>query len=273
MDKEIEKEVIIERPVNNIVIETAQDDIKNAGIVIDEPKMQESKPEKEAKEEAPKEEKPQKKSRAQRKIERQNQEIRDLKQENEKLAKQESKPKKVKEEVSEPNAEDFETYEEYEEALASHKKQAVVEEPEKDKPQPKEDKRIANMREDGAEDYEDFNEKVSDPQLPLTQTMLNEALDTESPQDIVYYLASNKDITKKIASMSEDKQKREILKIEVLLEQKEKEPKKEDKVRVSKAPEPINPLNGGTETVRTPETAESYSEYENLRAKQNRSSW
>lgn len=252
-------------PLENFKVETPKDDIKKAEQSM-EPEKQESKPEDaKAQEEVKKEEntEPPKKSRSQRRIEKQNQEIKNLKAELE--AKQESKPKEVKEEAKEPNAEDFEEFDDYEEALKKFEEKKVKP---KEEVKPKADARIANMQKDGREQHKDFDKLVSAKDFPLTQEVLNEVLETDVPADVLYHLANNKKLAKKIADLDKKGIQRELIKIELKLEEK---PTKE--VKVTKAPEPINPLNGGTETVRTLETTKSYNEYERLRNQTKNQKW
>lgn len=257
-EQEVKQEEIIEP--SNVTVSTVEDDKREA--MGEEPEK--AKEEEPKKEEVKDETKPPKKTRSQRRIERQAKELKELREEMEAL-KQESKPK-AKEEAKEPDPSDFEEYEEYEKALEDFKKPKPKEEEKKPSAY---DKRIAEMTEDGREEYEDFDTLVTAPDLALTQDLLKEILDTDNPSDTLYYLANNKDLTKKVSSMDAKGRAKELLKIEIKLENKTVEPQK----KVTAAPEPINPLNGGSETIRTPETANSYKEYEQLRAKQSKQAW
>lgn len=204
-----------------------------------------------------KEEKPKKKSRAQKRIERQQRENIALREEIERLKTQTPKKEKEVEEID-PDA--YDTYEEYLDALA----ESEIQEPKQEQQteaKPQIDTKIEDMFEDGNEDYEDFDEKVKAPDLPLTEQLLSNVLESESPADVAYYLANNKDLTKKLAGMSDKKQLKEIAKIELKLENKEE--KKE--VEVSKAPAPIEPLDGGRQPVKSlDDDGLSYEEYEKL---------
>ena len=279
MEQEVikQEQAVVETPQDNFVIETAEDDIKNAGIDITaQPEKQESKPSdadpvvKEEVKQVEQESKPPKKSRSQRRIERQSQEIKDLKAE---LGqKQETKPAEVKVEAPEP--EDFDDFDDYEEALAKFETNPVVEK-ETQKPETKADKsesvlqkRIAEINADGAEDYDDYSELMKAEDLIISKPMLEEMLEFDSPSDIAYYLATHKDKSKEMATMSKRQIQKEMIKIEIALESK---PQKE--VKVTKIPEPINPLNGGTETVRTLKDSKTYKEYESLRKIDQRSNW
>lgn len=280
MEKEIvENPPVVEVPKDTMVIETAQDDIDKLGLTLEELQgKQESKPTdsanpevKEDVKEVIKEEEPVKKSRSQRRIERQAQENKELKKELEELKSTKETPKVEK--LVEPDMDNFDNYEDYEKALEfyekkSNAKEVVKEIPKKEQEETKGDNRIVEAFEDGKEDYKDFEELVRAPDLQLSESLLNEALDSETPSDVLYYLASNKELTRKISSLDERGIKKEILKIELALENKQTVSKK-----VTNAPEPINPLNGGTEAVRTINDAKSYTEYENLRNATRKNEW
>ena len=191
------------------------------------------------------EEKPKpKKSRAQKRIERQQRDNKALREEIERL-----KALQQEDKVIDPD--DFDSYEEYLDAMAE------------EKPEPKQDismdNRVADMFEDGNEEYEDFNEKVKAPDLALTEELFSNVLESENPAEVVYYLANNKDLTQKIAKLSEKQQIKEIAKIELSLGEKEK------KVEVSKAPKPIEPLDGGRQPIKSLDDDDlPYEEYEKL---------
>jgi len=241
MSEEIKTEQVEKQPEvedNGIVVSSLEDDMNALGVqteVKQESKEEDTQPKEEAKDEV----KQPKKSRSQRRIERLAKENQELK---EQLETQESKPQ-AKEDALIPDAEDFENYEDYEKALEDFNNPPVKAKPEQ---QPNEDARIADMREDGVEEYEDFEELVTAPDLALTQSVLNEALEAENPADIVYYLATHKDEAKKIAGMSPRQMSKALVKIEMDLEKK---PAK--KTKVTKAPEPIKPVEGGSATVKS----------------------
>lgn len=261
--EEENKDQSIETVNNGIVVESIEDDMKNLGIETDEQESKDvsetdEKSGKEAeKEDATTEKKP-KKSRAQKKIERQAREIKELKAQ----AQQESsREDQHEQEDDEPKVEDFEDYDDYLDALEEksakvpEKKEAPVEK----KAQP--DSRIQDMLEDGEEDYENFEELLSAPDLALTQGLLNTVLESEAPADVAYYLATNKDETKELAKLSPRQQEKAILKLEIKLEngEQKKEPKQ------SNAPEPINPLNGGSSQAKTLDDGDlSYEDHEKL---------
>lgn len=254
--------------VSNVIIESFEDDMKAMGVEI--PDVKESKetvqtPKEDDKKAVETKTADKKQSRAQRRIQRQQDEIKALK---EQIATQESKPSKVKEEAKAPEPEEFEDYEAYETALAEFESTAKKPDTKPEKKENKDDglaTRIAEMREDGIEDYSDFEELVSVTDLALTVDIINEALDSENPSEIVYYLAKNKKETLRISKLTKKQIQKEILKIELKLEEK---PTVNSLKAASNAPEPINPIDGSSPEVRTAETATSYNEFERMRTAQ-----
>jgi len=236
MDQENPKEEIEnnKEAENAIEIHSLESDMKAMGIGTEEEEsIEEEQPaDAESQEEETQDPKPKKKSRAQRKIERQNRKIKELE---DQLHKKESKPSEVKEEI---NVDDFENYDDYLKALDEQEEAPAQEE--KKEETPTEDNRIAEMFEDGAEDFgEEFDKLVRADDLRLSEALLNEVLDAENPSAVAYYLATHKDLSAKISEMTPKQVLKEVAKIEIELE---KEPVKV--VKKSKAPEPINPISG-----------------------------
>jgi len=233
MEEEIPK--IEETEVNEgFEIHSTESDMQRMGIETEEQESNEEEPTAEVepqKEEA--EEKPKKKSRAQRKIERQN---RELKAKNERIAELESKPA-AKEDTTVIDSDDYENYDDYLEALASQEE----EKPEKEEPKLEEDSRVKDLFDDGNEDYDDFDEKVRDKDLIVSEDLLNEIFEADNPSEVAYYLANNKKLSEKLSSMTPREIAKEVTKIELKLETK---PAKS--VQVSNAPEPITPLEGNS---------------------------
>ena len=190
----------------------------------DEPKAQEE------------EEKPKKKSRTQRRIERITRENVELR---EKLADTKPEPKGEPEEI---NIDDFDDYDKYLEAVRDQ--ETKVKEPKVDDEQPKlfADEALRDAVEDGAEDYDDFDTMIRAKDLALTGSILGTVLESEIASDILYHLANNKDETRKIAGMTPRQQTKALMKIELSLESKPRGTVK--KKKISKAPEPITPVDG-----------------------------
>ncbi len=103
--------------------------------------------------------------------------------------------------------------------------------------------------EKGEEKYPDFKEITGNDDIILSPDVLQLALDTDIPEDIMYHLASNPDESERISSLSLFKAAKEIGKIESELsgkgketETKESEPEPKPPKKQSKAPEPITPV-------------------------------
>jgi hypothetical protein len=101
--------------------------------------------------------------------------------------------------------------------------------------------RALQVAEVGTERYPDFNEVVvegaENDEWPLTETMLQSALDSEKGPDILYYLATHPDEAEKVARMDTRQQDRWFGRMEVQFERPA--PRK-----VSRAPAPVNSARG-----------------------------
>jgi len=215
-----------------IVTHSLESDMKALGVDVEE--VQEETSEESIGEEPQKEEaeKKPKKTRSQRRIERQQDTIKELEA---KLEKKESTPVVEKEEL---DIDDFENYDEYEEALEKQEEKST--EPEEEGTElTQRDKDIGYLFEDGAEEYEDFDKLVGADDLAISQDMLSEIIDSDKSVDLAYHLATHKDKAKEIAGMTPSKMRRELIKIELSLNNE-----KPKLVRQSKAPEPISPVTG-----------------------------
>jgi hypothetical protein len=93
----------------------------------------------------------------------------------------------------------------------------------------------------GSERYADFNEVViegaEDGEWPLTQPMLEAALDSDKGADILYYLASNPKEAEQVAGMDQRQLDRWVGRMEVQFDRPA--PRK-----ASKAPPPVNSARG-----------------------------
>lgn len=108
---------------------------------------------------------------------------------------------------------------------------------------------LADVTKNGEAKYDDFRELTTSRDLNISLPVVKLALDTDTPEDILYYLASNPEESDKISKLSQIKAAKEIGKLEVKLEVEEEEGKKLPKKKQSKAPAPIKPVtaNGVTE--------------------------
>lgn len=174
--------------------------------------------------------------------------------------------KKPVEKVSDgkPKMEDFETLDEYNEAMIDFKtaealeKQKVqqVKQTEKQIEQAEHAAKVARLNESAAK-YPDFKEAVIDKtgdELPISENMAIIILDideeTVTPADVLYYLAQNPDESRKIYNMAPAAAARAIGKIEAKLETAAKKesasaaPEAKPAKKETKAPDPIKPLSG-----------------------------
>jgi hypothetical protein len=106
---------------------------------------------------------------------------------------------------------------------------------------------LDDVMEKGKEKYSDFNDLAFATDLVLSPEVVNLSLDTEYPEDVLYYLVSNPEESERISSLSDVKAAKEIGKIEVKLtgekavDVESKKPTAPTK-KQSKAPAPISPV-------------------------------
>ena len=130
------------------------------------------------------------------------------------------------------------------------------------------DKRIAEMKQDEAKakaeaerqkvidqwaskvqkakaDLPDFDDIVASSDVVVNDDIRDAILESDVGPQILYHLAENDDVAKKIAGLSAKQALREIGKLEARFEVKETTPETKTIVR-SKAPAPIQPLRGSS---------------------------
>lgn len=189
-----------------------------------------------------------------RKLERQAR----LEVENEYLRKQQSHPQpQVSQPVQEagsgePKPENFQTYEDYIEAVTDWKVEqkldtklrGLQEQSQERKQQTaiaEHEARIAKNLNKAATKYDDFHEVVSNPDLTVTIPMRDAIGDSEIGGEIAYYLGTHTDEAATIANMSPVQQIKAIDR----LESKLKAPAPAPEIQpVSQAPKPIEPVRG-----------------------------
>lgn len=177
-------------------------------------------------------------------------------------------------EAQKPKRDDFESEEDFIDAMVDWKMQkAQPSQPENNNaPEltPEEAELQAAMTDvmsDGVELYDDFEAEIFDPKKVMPQAAVMAAAESEYAPDILYYLAKNQDVAKRIASMqSMSEVARAIGRIEAQLSQSggvqapssssdegegQEPPPKQNKKSTS-APDPIDPLNTDGETSQTP---------------------
>lgn len=175
----------------------------------------------------------------------------------ERLKAEAQKPKEAPAETTseKPKEEDFENYSDFVEALADWKaeqkaaqiERKLKEEREQAQKQSAQQEFVAKL-EQGREKYSDFDEVVFDPDVPITQPMVEALHDCEHAADIAYYLGKHPDVAGHIASLSPLAAAREIGIIEAELSKPKAPPAK----KVTQAPEPINPSGGGVVVEKDP---------------------
>jgi phage-related minor tail protein len=158
-----------------------------------------------------------------------------------------------------PIVDEYNTYEEYVEALTDYKvtqrEQAQREQAERKAAEAElETKRTtyANRLEAAKQRYADFDEAMADAaDLKITRVMQEAMYESEVGPDLAYFWANNPNEVERIAKLSPLQAAREIGKLELRLAPKEsakapvsaREP--QPKRQTSKAPEPITPIAGG----------------------------
>jgi len=130
---------------------------------------------------------------------------------------------------------DFETYEEYEVALNTPKqsKQPTV--------NPDYAKAMESLQDkfdEGAEKYSDFDEKIQNKDLRITESMVMAFDEVDNATDTAYYYASNPNEAEKVSKMTAVKQVNAVTR-------KSKELSKKPLKKVTNAPDPIEPVGSG----------------------------
>ena len=155
-------------------------------------------------------------------------------------------------ELKRPKIEDFDTDEEYQEALVDYK---LAQREKSKKPEPSEPKEpdpkpnnpgepplppyiqesINEMVQQGLEKFDDFRDVVMDPELPITPGIASALAILDNGPDIAYHLANHPSQLNKLAKMGDTKAAKEIAKLA-----------KSFDAKATKAPEPIKPPAGQT---------------------------
>ena len=91
----------------------------------------------------------------------------------------------------------------------------------------------------------DFDDIVASSDVVVNDDIRDAILESDVGPQILYHLAENEDVAKKIAGLSAKQALREIGKLEARFEAKETAPETKPIVR-SKAPQPIQPLRGSS---------------------------
>lgn len=216
--------------------------------------------------ESAKNDEPKKENGVQKRINKITREREEARRETERLRKENEELKKgnQKEESKEPKESDFETYDEYLEAIEGFEKKESKEPEKKSEDQNKEqsgltDSQITAMAVikesiSSAEKPQDFDEVALAQDVEITGEMLEAIAECDDPAKVMYHLGKNKDLAYSISKGSPAQQMREIAKLDLNV----KPPKPKE---VSKAPDVIEPVLG-VDVHEKPISEMSYSEYE-----------
>ena len=164
---------------------------------------------------------------------------------------------------SRPQREAYQDYEQYLEALTDWKADQKIRESETRRQGQSREEQIrqyqANVQreyqgrvEAARTKYEDFDDLVSDPSLPITVPMAQVIAESEMGPDIAYYLAKNRPDAERIARLSPARAAIELGKIEAKLASAPA-PK-----APSKAPAPIEPVGGTSNVPNSPDPDKNF---------------
>ena len=168
-----------------------------------------------------------------------------------------------------PPADQFESTEAYAEALAERKAEELLARREAERQQAELLEAYADREEQAREKYDDFQQVVYNPNLPVTQVMAQTIQASEIGPEIAYYLGTNPKDAERISKMSPFLQAKEIGKIEAKLA--DNPPTK----KPSSAPAPIAPVtprggNGKTLDTTDPRSVKEMSTSEWIEAERQR---
>lgn len=110
----------------------------------------------------------------------------------------------------------------------------------------------------------DFDEILASTDAGVPDYLRDAIIESDVGAKILYHLAENPELAKKMADMSESKAMRELGKLEQQMEIP-KESKSESVTKVSKAPQPIIPVKGGSKTDISSDDITDYKKFRELR--------
>ena len=154
-----------------------------------------------------------------------------------------------------PQASQFQDAFEYAEALAEWSAEKALVERDKQEQQRKIDnerqeviKSWTSKLEKAKVDLPDFDDMVASSQVQVRDEVRDAILESDVGPQILYHLASDDDLARRISAMPVNKALKELGKLEVQFERKEAPVEKSEPVARSKAPAPIKPLTAGKGT-------------------------
>lgn len=165
----------------------------------------------------------------------------------------------------EPKPEQFKTYEEYIDKLTEYKVERKLagiaeksEQTRREQAQQEYESRVRDSLTKTADKYDDFEEVVTNPSLPITHVMRDALGESEIGGEIAYYLGRNPKEAAEIAKLSNVAQVKAIDRLEAKL----KAPP-----QVTKAPEPAETVGKGRTKTEPDLSKMSVSEYAEYRRK------
>lgn len=194
------------------------------------------------------------------------QERREKEQLQKRIAELEAKDKS-KSETKEPQESDFESYDDYLNALEKFDNDSETKEEVKAETEVEDNESqltesqqtaMAVLREniENAEIPDDFESVALNPELPITGDMLEALAECDDPSKLMYHLGKNKELTTEIAGKSPAQQMRAIAQLELTVTSKPPKPTK-----TTQAPDPISPV-GGSDAQQKNVSDMSFAEYE-----------
>ena len=211
--------------------------------------------------------KPKGKGRVQKRItklvserEEQRQKANDLEKQNESLKQQiAGKRTKAEDKSEEPKEGDFDTYDEYLDALEKHQEDSPKRTEKKAEPkaepkvEPKKDEKqkglsdtqqtamaiVQDFVQDAENKPSDFDDVALADDVDITGEMLEALAECEDPMKVMYHLGKNKDLASDIAAKTPVQQMREITRLDLSVKLKPEKP-----VKKTNAADPIVPVKG-----------------------------
>lgn len=116
---------------------------------------------------------------------------------------------------------------------------------------------------DFSKDVDDYQEVVQNPELAISQTMADVAMDMDNGPEVLYYLGKNSDLAYEIANLSPLAAARELGRIEAKIQLQEKTGE-----TVSKAPAPAPKITATTPATKKSMDEMSQREFNEYRRKQ-----
>lgn len=175
-------------------------------------------------------------------------------------------------EVKEPVESDFETYDQYLDALDKYDSTAETKDPAKDSENDKQkdtsaDNTLTDSQRSAMEVIRetigsaenkpsDFEAIALNPEVPITGEMLEALAECDDPAKVMYHLGKNKDTAESIANKSPVQQMREIAKLDLTVKVSPPKP-----VKTTNAPDPISPVNGSEQQTKS-DSEMSFTEFE-----------